>query len=113
MRTRWQAKLRQVKTTLQRRMHATTAELGTYLRSVVGGHVRYYGVPLNSQAISAFRFSVGRIWKWVLERRSQRTRVPWQRMSRLIARWLPPARVCHPYPLVRLGVITQGGSRMR
>jgi RNA-directed DNA polymerase len=113
MRTRWQAKLKEVKATLQRRMHATVTQLGQYLRSVVSGHVRYYGVPLNSRSIGAFRFAIGRLWKWVLERRSQRTRVPWERMSRLIARWLPPARVCHPYPLVRLGVITQGGSRMR
>ncbi len=113
MRTRWQAKLKEVKATLQRRMHASVAELGQYLRSVVNGHVQYYGVPLNSPSITAFRFSIGRIWKWVLERRSQRTRVSWERMSRLIARWLPPARVCHPYPLVRFGVITRGGSRMR
>jgi hypothetical protein len=27
--------------------------------------------------------------------------------------WFPPARVCHPYPLVRLGVLTHGGSQMR
>ena len=113
MRTHWQAKLKEVKATLRRRIHATVAELGQYLRSVVGGHVRYYGVPLNSRSVWAFRFSIGRIWKWVLERRSQRTRVPWERMSRLIARWLPPARICHPYPLVRFGVNTQGGSRMR
>ena len=38
---------------------------------------------------------------------------PWRRMMRYIARWLPPARICHPYPLVRLGVVTQGKSRMR
>ncbi len=113
LRRRWQAKLREVKTELQRRYHASIPELGAYLRSVVGGHVCYYGVPLNSRAISAFRWAVGRLWKRVLERRSQRTRVAWARMRRLIDRWLPPARVCHPYPLVRLGVMTQGGSRMR
>ena len=113
MRARWQAKLKAVKAELQRRMHASVAELGAYLRSVVAGHVRYYGVPLNSRSIWAFRLSIGRLWKWVLERRSQRTRVSWARMSCLIARWLPPARICHPYPLVRLGVSTQGGSRMR
>jgi group II intron reverse transcriptase/maturase len=113
MRKRWQAKLQEVKAELQRRCHASVPELGAYLRSVVGGHVRYYGVPLNHRAIHAFRWAVGRLWKRALERRSQRTRVPWARMSRLITRWLPPARVCHPYPLVRLGVVTQGGSRMR
>jgi RNA-directed DNA polymerase len=113
MRTRWQAKLKAVKTELERRMHDTIPQLGTYLRSVVGGHVCYYGVPLNSKAISSFRWAVGKLWKHVLERRSQRTRVPWERMTKLIDRWLPPARICHPYPLVRLRVITQGGSRMR
>ena len=113
MRKRWQAKLQEVKAELRRRGHASIPELGAYLRSVVGGHVRYYGVPLNSRAIQAFRWAVGRLWKRTLERRSQRTRVAWARMRRLIDRWLPPARVCHPYPLVRLGVMTQGGSRMR
>jgi hypothetical protein len=32
--------------------------------------------------------------------------VLWARMHRLIDRWLPPARTCHPYPLRRMGVIT-------
>jgi hypothetical protein len=41
-----------------------------------------------------------------LSRRSQNGRVLWDRMRRLIDRWLPAARVCHPYPLMRLGVIT-------
>jgi hypothetical protein len=72
--------------------------------------VRYFGVPLNSKAISAFRWAVGKLWKHVLERRSQRTRVSWERMAKL---WLPPARICHPYPLLRFGVVTRGGSRMR
>ena len=39
--------------------------------------------------------------------------LPWHRMRRYIARWVPPVRICHPYPLVRFGVVTQGGSRMR
>jgi|HubBroStandDraft_1064217.scaffolds.fasta_scaffold122733_2 hypothetical protein len=26
--------------------------------------------------------------------------------TNLIDRWLPPVRICHPYPLRRLGVIT-------
>lgn len=113
MRERQREKLKEVKTELQRRWHAPVPEQGAYLRAVVAGHVRYYGVPLNSPAISVFRLAVGRLWRRALERRSQRTRIPWARMQRLISRWLPPARICHPYPLVRLGVVTQGGSRMR
>jgi hypothetical protein len=32
-------------------------------------------------------------------------------MKRLMDRWLPLARVCHPYPLVRFGVIILRASR--
>ena len=106
MRMRLQAKLSEVKTELRRRMHDPIPEVGKWLRSVVAGHVRYYGVPMNSQALHLFRFQVGRHWHRALSRRSQTGRVHWDRMQRLIDRWLPPPRVCHPYPLRRLGVIT-------
>ncbi len=106
VRKRLQAKLGEVKAELQRRMHDPIPEVGKWLRSVVGGHLRYYGVPMNSPALHLFRFQVGRLWHRALSRRSQNGRVSWDRMRRLIARWLPPARICHPYPLRRLGVIT-------
>lgn len=106
IRKRLQAKLSEVKANLTRRMHDPIPEMGKWLRSVVGGHVRYYGVPMNGPALHVFRFQVGRLWHRALSRRSQNGRVPWDRMRRLIDRWLPPDRVCHPYPLRRLGVIT-------
>ena len=106
IRKRLQAKLSEVKAELKRRMHDPIPEVGKWLRSVVGGHIRYYGVPMNSPALHLFRFQVGRLWHRALSRRSQNGRVLWDRMRRLIKRWLPPARVCHPYPLRRLGVIT-------
>jgi group II intron reverse transcriptase/maturase len=106
MRKRLQAKLSEVKVDLKRRMHDPVPEVGKWLRSVVGGHIRYYGVPMNTPALHTFRFQVGRLWHRALSRRSQNGRVLWERMRRLIDRWLPPARVCHPYPLRRLGVIT-------
>ena len=68
---------------------------------------------MNGPALSAFRNAVGRVWRQVLCRRSQTHRLPWHRMHRYISRWLPTVRICHPYPLVRFGVITQGRSRMR
>jgi len=61
---------------------------------------------MNGRALGLFRFQVGWLWYRSLRRRSQKTRLTWERMRRLIDRWLPPARVCHPYPLRRLGVIT-------
>jgi len=106
IRKRLQAKLNAVKAALRRRLHDPVPDVGTWLRAVVGGHIRYYGVPTNSHALHIFRFQVGRLWHRTLSRRSQTGRVTWDRMRRLIDRWLPPARVCHPYPLRRLGVIT-------
>jgi RNA-directed DNA polymerase len=64
------------------------------------------GVPMNYPALSLFLFQVGWLWHRALSRRSQNGRVRWDRMRRLIGRYLPRARVCHPYPLRRLGVIT-------
>lgn len=113
MRARWQAKLKAVKAELRSRMHDPIPLVGAYLRSVVLGHVRYYGVPMNGPALGAFRHAVGRLWWRALRRRSQGNHLPWRRMQSVLDRWLPPARICHPYPLVRLGVTTQGGSRMR
>ena len=106
MRKRLQAKLNAVKAELRRRMHTPIPVQGQWLSAVVGGHIRYYGVPMNSPALHRFRFQVGRLWHRALCRRSQNGRIRWDRMRRLLTRWLPLARVCHPYPLRRLGVIT-------
>ena len=106
MRTRWQAKLKEAYQELRRRMHDPIPEQGAYLRSVVGGHIRYYGVPMNGTSLSAFRNEVGRLWGKVLRRRSEKHRLTVNRLGRLVRRWLPPVRICHPYPFVRVGVTT-------
>jgi len=113
MRKRWQAKLKAVKAELKRRLHDPVPEVGAYLRAVVMGHNRYYGVPMNGPALGAFRHALVRLWRWILQRRSQTHRMPWSRMGGYAQRWLPRPRICHPYPLVRFAVITQGKSRMR
>jgi hypothetical protein len=73
---------------------------------VVSGHIRYFGVPGNRYALAHFRFTVSHLWHHALERRSQKGRVQWERMQRLIRRWLPRAHICHPYPSRRLSVTT-------
>jgi hypothetical protein len=113
MRKRLQAKLSAVKTELRRRMHDPIPKVGSWLRSVLVGHMRYYGVPMNRRALATFRFQVVRRWWRTLCRRSQTSRTTWVRMQRLVERWLPPVRIYHPYPLRRLGVITQGRSPVR
>jgi len=62
---------------------------------------------MNSPALARFRFQVVWLWHRALSRRSQNGRVLWDRMLRLVNRWLPPSRIHHPYPLRRLGVINE------
>jgi group II intron reverse transcriptase/maturase len=113
MRVRLRAKLREISRELRQRMHMTISLTGKWLRSVLQGHYNYYGVPRNSRALNTIRYFVGRIWFKCLWRRSQRTRVNWERISRLIKRWLPYPTIRHLYPEQRLCVITQGKSLVR
>ena len=101
---RMRAKLREVKDQLKARRHQPVPEQGRWLGSVVRGHRAYYAVPGNRTAVATFRTQVTRYWHEALERRSQRTRIGWVRMNRLATRWLPPARVVHPFPDARLHV---------
>jgi hypothetical protein len=95
---RMRAKLKQVKVQLTQRRHLPVPEQGRWLASVLRGHMAYYAVPGNIQAIAAFRDQLRRHWRRTLRRRSQKTRINWQRTSRIANRWLPPARVMHPFP---------------
>jgi group II intron reverse transcriptase/maturase len=113
VRTRWQTKLRAVKAELQQRLHQPVPEQGAYLRAVVLGHNRYYGVPLNGPALHAFRAALVQLWWRVLRRRSQGNHLTWRRLGAYATRWLPTPRICHPYPRMRFAVTTQGKSRMR
>lgn len=112
MRKRFRAKLKVVKAELWRRMHWPVPEQGAYIRAVVRGHMHYYGVPGNARGIRAFRWQVARLWWRTLSRRSQR-RLSWTRVRRYLGRWLPAVHICHPWPLERFAVATQGKSRMR
>ena len=113
MRQRMRAKLKAVKAELRRRMHDPIPLVGAYLRSVVAGHMRYYGVPRNGAALSSFRRAVGWLWWRTLKRRSQTGRVTLARMMRLIAQWLPLARICRPWHSWHRLVKTQGRSPVR
>jgi RNA-directed DNA polymerase len=110
---RMRAKLAEVKDQLRQRRHQPVPEQGRWLGSVVRGHCAYYAVPGNRKAVASFRTQVTKLWHEALERRSQRTRISWVRMDRLATRWLPPARVVHPFPDVRFSVRTRGRSPVR
>jgi group II intron reverse transcriptase/maturase len=110
---RMRAKLVEVNKELRRRRHQPIPEQGRWLRSVVHGHLAYYSVPGNIDTVQAFRTEVTRLWLKALRRRSQRTRLTWPRMNRIATRWLPPARVKHPFPAKRLDAKTRGRSPVR
>ena len=110
---RMRAKLRQVNDQLKRDRHRPLPVQGQWLRSVVAGHLAYYAVPGNTDAVAAFRTQVTRHWYKALRRRSQRTRINWERMNRIATRWLPPARMKHPFPDVRFDARTRGRSPVR
>ncbi|MHB1734500.1 MAG: group II intron reverse transcriptase/maturase, partial [Ferrimicrobium acidiphilum] len=99
-------KLKQVKTGLRRRRHRSIPEQRQWLASVLRGHLNYYAVPGNIDAVSAFRDQVKRLWRETFRRRSQRSRMPWERFSRISDRWLPPARIVHPHPSLRFAART-------
>lgn len=96
---------------LRQRIHTSIPEQGAYLRSILLGHFHYHGMPMNGPALSAFHKAVEYTWRTALRRRSQGNHLPWRRMNCFISRWFASASICHPYPLIRLGVLTQGGSR--
>lgn len=103
---RMHAKVKAIKAELIKRMHAPIQEVGNWLKSVVTGHYQYYGVIGNYQAIKDFRYLVYWHWQRQLTRRSQKGYVTWERMNRIIDRWLPRPRIYHRNPLMRVGVNT-------
>ena len=98
-------KVKKVRETLLRKRHRPVSEQGAWLRAVMQGHFNYYGVPGNRKALDTFRKQIQLSWLYALRRRSQKARsLTWKRMEKLIATWLPTARIVHPYPSQRLCV---------
>jgi RNA-directed DNA polymerase len=103
-RDRMQAKLKEVKEELRKRMHQPIPEQGRWLAQVVRGYFAYHAVPMNRASISAFRRYVIWFWHRTLRRRSQKDRFSWERMPRLADDWLPQPRNFHPWPQARFAV---------
>jgi RNA-directed DNA polymerase len=60
------------------------------------GHDAYYGITGNSRMLSWLRHEVKRVWRFWLNRRSQRARMTWERFHQLL-KWfpLPQPRIVH------------------
>ena len=107
---RMRVKLAALKGEIERRRHLPIPEQGDWLARALQGHYNYYAVPDNIEALRAYRYQTRRHWYKALRRRSQRTTVNWERMSRLADRWLPQPHIQHPWPERRFDARTQGRS---
>ncbi|MBK5101777.1 MAG: group II intron reverse transcriptase/maturase [Desulfobacteraceae bacterium] len=102
---RLRRKVKEVGGKLNRMRHAPVPDQGKWLRSVIQGFYNYHAVPGNRDALDAFRTLLARSWFQSLRRRSQKARsLKWERMQRIIDKWLPHPRILHPYPNQRLCV---------
>jgi group II intron reverse transcriptase/maturase len=110
---RQRAKLREMRSELMARRHDPIPTQGAWLRQVARGYYNYYAVPTNSRALEQFRNELVKSWHFALRRRSQRTRMTWERMQVLSQRWIPRGRISQPWPWDRFAATTQGKSRVR
>ena len=97
-------KLREIKEALRQRTNRPIPETGKWLAQVVAGYFAYHAVPTNGLALSAFRYHVKHLWHLQLCRRSQRARVLWTQMTKLVDEFLPKPLILHPWPSVRFAV---------
>jgi len=60
------------------------------------GHYAYYSITGNGASLNRFRTQATRAWRTWLRRRSQKTRLTWERFCRLLKRYpLPSVRIVH------------------
>jgi RNA-directed DNA polymerase len=105
--------IRAIRARIMKMRHLPIHVQGAWLRSVVRGYNAYFAVPTNSRKLALFRNEVIRAWFHALRRRTQRHRWTWKRMLTVIERWIPRARILHPWPSERFDARTQGRSPVR
>jgi hypothetical protein len=94
---RMAAKLKEIRAKLRKRMHVSPGTTGKWLAQAVRGYFQYHAIPGNWARLKAFRNDVRRIWFQTLRRRSQRSRLSWQRFREGLGSLLPPIQILQPY----------------
>jgi group II intron reverse transcriptase/maturase len=91
---RFRRALRAINDWCRNNRHRPLIEQQHALAAKLRGHFGYFGLPGNSKRISSFAYRATRAWRKWLNRRSQKSRLTWDRMTRLLQRYpLPPARL--------------------
>jgi RNA-directed DNA polymerase len=98
---RMAAKLKEIRAKLRQRMHGAPRSIAQWLGQVVRGYFQYHAIPGNWARLRAFRNDVLRMWYQTLRRRSQRSRLTWERFLDGLGALLPPIEILQPYPSAR------------
>lgn len=78
--------------------HRKIREYWPTLAAKVRGHYNYYGVTGNFDRLQAYYQRTKELWRKALARRSQRSRMSWKRMERVLQRYpLPSPRIVHAW----------------
>ena len=96
--------LQAIKEGLMKRRHAPVVQTGKWLNRVVRGYFNYHAVTGNMYILSSFRREVSLNWLKSLRRRSQRSRMTWERFVKLVGLYIPLARRVHDSPHKRFNV---------
>jgi group II intron reverse transcriptase/maturase len=110
------ARLKELRVKLRQQMHESPKTTGKWLAQVVRGYFQYHAVPGNWVRLKAYRNAVLRMWLQTLRRRSQRSRLSWDRFRKGLGSNLPPIQILQPYPNVRFDAKyaqIQGKNRVR
>jgi RNA-directed DNA polymerase len=113
---RMAAKLKDIRAKLRMRMHERVQGTVQWLQQVVRGYFQYHAIPGNWARMNAFRNDVQRLWYQALRRRSQRSRLTWEKFRERLGRLLPPVQILQPYPDARFDAThphIRGKNRVR
>jgi len=95
-RSRLRRALKRIDEYCRKSRHVSVKEQHKTLCSKIRGHFNYFGVAANQRSLSNLVHQVRRIWRKWLDRRSQRARMTWPKMLKLLTRYpLPRPRVVH------------------
>ena len=95
-RTRMIRKLKELRREMKLRRHASLLAQRKWLAAVLRGHYGYFGITGNGRSIACFHIQIVKWWRWVLRRRGQRPKLPWERFNAILERFtLPRPRIVH------------------
>jgi hypothetical protein len=98
---RLRTKIQSVAATLRKMCHASIADQGRWLHTVVKGWLNYFAVPGNYASLETFVRELDRHWLRTLRRRGDRRKFTWERFAPIAKYWIPRPRILHPYPNAR------------